>query len=82
MLLQVIDIPNSMTVLPELLPYSIEMVSASVSLCSVVFLGVIQLTWLCSVVFLGVIQLTWLQFGLMSQSVLQQTYDAAMTCLA
>ena len=25
--LQVIDIPNSMTVLPELLPYSIEMVS-------------------------------------------------------
>ena len=26
MLLQVIDIPNSMTVLPELLPYSIEMV--------------------------------------------------------
>ena len=26
-MLQVIDIPNSMTVLPELLPYSIEMVS-------------------------------------------------------
>ncbi len=26
-LAQVIDIPNSMTVLPELLPYSIEMVS-------------------------------------------------------
>jgi hypothetical protein len=25
--LQVIDIPNSMTVLPELIPYSIEMVS-------------------------------------------------------
>lgn len=29
MRLQVIDIPNSMTVLPELLPYSIEMVSFS-----------------------------------------------------
>ena len=28
--LQVIDIPNSMTVLPELLPYSIEMVSPAV----------------------------------------------------
>jgi hypothetical protein len=28
--LQVIDIPNSMTVLPELIPYSIEMVRACV----------------------------------------------------
>ena len=27
--MQVINIPNSMTVLPELLPYSIEMVSCS-----------------------------------------------------
>lgn len=26
LLLQVIDIPNSMTVLPELIPYSVEMV--------------------------------------------------------
>ena len=30
MMIQVIDIPNSMTVLPELLPYSIEMVSLCV----------------------------------------------------
>ena len=49
--LQVIDIPNTMTVLPELLPYSIEMVSLSVLPCSVVFLvwGTMQLTWLLDV---------------------------------
>ena len=29
--MQVVDIPNSMTVLPELLPYSIEMVSCTVA---------------------------------------------------